>query len=77
MVRIRKRNLIPHQRGGPPEWEEWWEDGGIVVEEYNAWEKIVTVLHSGEIKRIAANDVQLVSRNNKMSINKKVDDTAK
>jgi hypothetical protein len=68
MVRIRKRNLIPHQRGGPPEWEEWWEDGGIVVEEYNTWEKIVTVLHEGKVKRISANDVQLVSRYNKMSI---------
>ena len=63
MVRIRKRKLTPHQLAGPPEWNEWWEEGGIVVAEYNTWEKIVTILHEGEVKRIAANDVQLVSRN--------------
>jgi hypothetical protein len=63
MVRIRKRELIPHMRGGPPEWDESWEEGGIVIEEYQTWEKIVTILHKGEVKRIAASDVQLAARN--------------
>ena len=62
MVRIKKRKIIPHPRGEAPEVEEWWEQNGIVVEEYQSWEKIVTILHEGEIKRIAARDVQLVSR---------------
>lgn len=63
MVRIKKRKLTPHQRGGVPDWDEWWEEGGIVVEEYNTWEKIVTILHEGKIIRIAASDVQLAARN--------------
>lgn len=62
MVRIRLTKLLNSKFGGPHEWEEWWESGGIVVEEYNTWEKIVTVLHEGEVKRISACDVQLVSR---------------
>jgi hypothetical protein len=62
MVRMRKRKLIRYRRGGPPDWDEWWEEGGIVVEEYHTWEKIVTILHEGEVKRIAASDVQLVAR---------------
>ena len=63
MVRIKKRKLIPSLYGGPPEWDESWEEGGIVIEEYHTWEKVVTILHKGEVKRIAARDVQLVSRN--------------
>lgn len=63
MVRIRKRKLISHQFGAPPDWEEWWEEGGIVVDEYQTWEKIVTILHKGKVKRIAASDVQLAARN--------------
>jgi hypothetical protein len=62
LVRVRFRTLTPHQRGGPPEWEEWWEEGAIVAEEYHTWEKIVSVLHKGEILRKEANDVQLISR---------------
>jgi hypothetical protein len=62
MVRIRKRKLISHQFGAPPDWKEWWEEGGIVVEEYHTWEKIVTILYEGEVKRIAAVDVQLAVR---------------
>jgi hypothetical protein len=62
MVRIRLTKILNSKFGGPHEWEERWESGGIVVEEYNAWEKIVTVLHKGEVKRISASDVQLVSR---------------
>jgi hypothetical protein len=46
----------------PPHYEEWWEAGGIVVKEYHTWEKIVTIVFKGEEMRLAANDVQLVSR---------------
>ena len=62
MVRIRFTKLLDSKYGGPLEWEERWKSGGIVVEEYNTWEKVVTVLHEGEVKRISASDVQLVSR---------------
>jgi hypothetical protein len=70
MVRIRKRKFIPRQPSGVPDWDEWWEEGGIVVEEYNTWEKIVTVLHEGKVTRMAAHDVQLVSRNYKSEQNR-------
>jgi len=46
----------------PPRYEEWWDAGGIVVEEYRSWEKIVTIAFEGETLRLSANDVQLVSR---------------
>jgi hypothetical protein len=65
LVRVRFRRFIPHLRGGPPEWEEWWEEGAIVAAEYHTWEKIVSVLHKGEIIRKEANDVQLISRSRK------------
>lgn len=65
MVRIRSTKLLDSKFGGPHEWEEWWEEGGIVIEEYHTWEKIVTILHKGEVKRIAARDVQLTARNYK------------
>ena len=62
LVRVRFRRFMPHQITGPPEWEEWWEEGGVVAAEYHTWEKIVSVLHKGEIIRKEANDVQLISR---------------
>ena len=36
--------------------QEYWVIGLLV--EYNAWEKIATVLHNGIIKRIRASEVQ-------------------
>jgi len=65
LVRIRHKERtddVMRAGTGPVEWREWWEEGGIVVEEYQTWEKIVTVFHEGEIKRISARDVQLSSR---------------
>jgi hypothetical protein len=61
MVRIRKRKLVG-EIWETPSYAEWWEAGGIVIEEYNTWEKIVTVAFEGKELRINANDVQLVSR---------------
>jgi len=61
MVRIRKRKLVG-EIWETPSYAEWWEEGGIVIEEYNTWEKIVTVAFEGKELRIHANDVQLVSR---------------
>ena len=61
MVRIRRRKMVG-DIWEPPRYEEWWVDGGLVAEEYHSWEKIVTVSLEGEILRLAANDVQLVSR---------------
>ena len=61
MVRIRFTKLLNSKFGCPHEYEEWWEAGGIVIEEYNTWEKIVTILYEGEVKRISASDVQLAS----------------
>lgn len=63
MVRIRRRKMVG-DIWEPPRYEEWWVDGGLVAEEYHSWEKIVTVSLEGEILRLAANDVQLVSRAN-------------
>ena len=60
MVRIRRRKMVG-DIWEPPRYEEWWVDGGLVAEEYHSWEKIVTVSLEGEILRLAANDVQLVS----------------
>ncbi|MBC8410909.1 MAG: hypothetical protein H8E12_19665 [Rhodobacteraceae bacterium] len=61
MVRIRFTKLLNSKFGGPHEHEEWWEEGCILVE-YHTWEKIATVLHNGEIKRVEISDVQLASR---------------
>ena len=61
MVRIRRRKMVG-EAWEPPRYEEWWEAGGIVVKEYHTWEKIVTIVFKGEKMRLAANDVQLVSR---------------
>ena len=73
LVRVRFRRFMPHQITGPPEWEEWWEEGGVVAAEYHTWEKIVSVLHKGEIIRKEANDVQLISRSRKAA---KTEETA-
>ena len=63
LVRIRKRKIaLPFKYGKKQHWEEYWVSGGVVVEEYNTWEKIVTVLYLGEVLRIHASDVQLMSR---------------
>jgi hypothetical protein len=59
LVRIRLRTHLSGH--GPAKPYDWWLPGGIVVE-YNSWEKIVTVLYEGDVKRIRANDVQLVSK---------------
>ena len=61
MVRIRRRKMVG-EVWEPPRYEEWWVDGGLVAEEYHSWEKIVTVSLEGELWRLSANDVQLVSR---------------
>ena len=62
LVRIRKKIALPFKHGEKQQWKEQWVSGGVVVEEYNTWEKIVTVLHLGKVIRIHASDVQLVSR---------------
>lgn len=62
LVRIRFRKIIPHQLSGPPKFDEWWEEGGIVIKEYRTWEKIVTVYYKGSVNILPANDVQLISR---------------
>jgi hypothetical protein len=64
MVRIRRKKLKPKQvfSSGPLDYEEWWDEGGVVVDDYHSWEKIVSVLHSGKVERIAARDVQLMQR---------------
>lgn len=63
LVRIRHRTLTNGgEFGQPAKFEEVWEEGGIVVKEYHTWEKIVSVFHKGEVRRIPARDVQLVKR---------------
>ena len=51
---VRFRDILNHRTEELSEWKY-----GIVAKEYNTWEKIVTVLHEGEIRRIRASQVQI------------------
>ena len=58
IVRFRKSGLLHHDF--PNEAKVPWNVGLLV--EYHTWEKIATILHDGEVVRVAARDVQLHTR---------------
>ncbi len=51
---VRFRDIINHRTEELTDWKY-----GIIAKEYNTWEKIVTVLHEGQLRRIRANYVQI------------------
>mgnify|MGYP006000919903 FL=1 len=51
---VRFRDILNHRTEELSEWKY-----GIVAKEYNTWEKIVTVLHGGEMRRSRASQVQI------------------
>tara|TARA_A100001037_G_C15008851_1_gene570723 strand:- start:197 stop:406 length:210 start_codon:yes stop_codon:yes gene_type:complete len=58
IVRFRRSGLLMHDF--PEEAQVPWKIGLLV--EYHTWEKIATILHDGEVLRVAARDVQLHTR---------------
>ena len=59
IVRFRNSGLLNHDF--PYEYVEIpWKVGLLV--EYHTWEKIATILHDGEVLRVAARNVQLHTR---------------
>ena len=54
---VRFRDIRNHRTEEMSEWKY-----GVVAKEYNTWEKVVTVLHEGEMRRIRASQVQIHQR---------------
>lgn len=54
---VRFRDILNHHTEELSEWKY-----GVIAKEYNTWEKVVTVLHEGELRRIRASQVQIHQR---------------
>ena len=54
---VRFRTVIDHRNEILSEWKY-----GVIAKKYETWEKIVTVLHNGELLRIPARTVQMHQR---------------
>jgi len=54
---VRFRTVINHRAEELSEWKY-----GVVVKEYESWEKIVSILHAGTVVRIKAAHVQIHQR---------------
>lgn len=54
---VRFRDILNHRTEELSEWKY-----GVIVSEYNTWEKVATVLHEGELRRIRAQYIQIHQR---------------
>ena len=54
---VRFRDVINHRTQELTDWKY-----GVIVAEYHTWEKVETVLHEGELRRIRAEYIQIHQR---------------
>ena len=54
---VRFRDVLNHRTEELSEWKY-----GVIVAEYHTWEKVATVLHEGELRRIRAQHIEIHQR---------------
>jgi len=54
---VRFREVLNHRTQEMSGWKY-----GVIVSEYHTWEKVATVLHEGELRRIRAEYIQIHQR---------------
>ena len=54
---VRFRDVLNHRTQELTDWKY-----GEIVKEYHTWEKVATVLHEGELRRIRAEYIQIHQR---------------
>ena len=54
---VRFRDVLNHRTQELTDWKY-----GVIVAEYHTWEKVATVLHEGELRRIRAEYIQIHQR---------------